>query len=66
MDIVSINLTPEQKRVIYDICAHNSNFVMVTKEDILNGYTTLKDNTTVKIGGHTKNILKTPIQTMEL
>ena len=66
MDIVTINLTPEQKHVIYDICAHNSNLILTTEEDILNGYTTFKDNTIVKIGGHTKNILQAPLQTMEL
>lgn len=66
MDIISINLTPEQKHDIHDICAYNSNFVMATEEEILNGYTTLNDNTIVKIGGHTKNILQSPIQTLEL
>lgn len=66
MDIISINLTPEQKHVIHDICAHNSNLVTATEEDILNGYTTLKDKTIVKIGNHTKNILLPIYKTLKL
>lgn len=66
MDIVYINLTSEQKQVTNDICVHNSSFIIVREEDILRGYTILKDNTTVKIGEHTKNILKKPIQIKEL
>ncbi|MBP3619857.1 MAG: hypothetical protein J6J24_04275 [Clostridia bacterium] len=66
MDIISIALSSEQKCVISDVCKHNPNLLIVTKEDILNGYTTLKDNTKVKIGEHTRNILKLPIQTKEL
>ena len=66
MDIISIQLTSKQKQAIYDICVHNSNLITATKEDILKGYTTLKDNTIVKIGGHTKNIFQSSIQPPEL
>lgn len=66
MDIVSVKLTPEQQQIITETCSNNSILVLATEEDIINGYTTLKDNTIVKIGSHTKNILQSPIETLEL
>lgn len=66
MDIISIDLTPEQIQAVYDTCKHNSNLILATEEDILNGYKTLKNNTIVKIGSHTKNILQKPIQTEKI
>ena len=66
MDIISIDLTSEQKQVVRDFCSHNSNLILATETEIMNGYKTLKDNRRIKIGGHTKNILRPPFQTMEL
>ena len=66
MDIISIDLTSEQKQVVRDFCSHNSNLILATETEIMNGYKTLKDNRIIKIGGHTKNILRPPFQTMEL
>ena len=66
MDIVSVNLSPDQEYIIQNLCQHNSNFVMATEKEILNGNTTLKDNTIAKIGEHTKNILQPLFETMEL
>ena len=58
MDVISIELTNIQKQVILELCTNNQfNFILATKEDILNGYKLLKDKTKVKIGSHTKNIL---------
>ena len=66
MDIIKLDFTPKQKQVVRDFCSHNSKLILATEEEIMNGYKTLKDNIRVKIGGHTKNILQPPFQTMEL
>ena len=58
MDIIKLDLTSKQKQVVRDFCSHNSNLILATEEEIMNGYKTIKDNIRVKIGGHTKNILQ--------
>ena len=66
MDIIKLDLTPEQKQVVCDFCSNNSNLILATADEIMNGYKMLKDNTKAKIGGHTKNILQQASLAMEL
>lgn len=67
MDIISITLTNEQMQALRKTFEGNpANLILASEEEIMNGYANLDDNTKVKIGGHTRNIIPTKELDLEL